>query len=98
MSKKIRIIYLYLVCLISLFLIVGGIVFTVNAVAQYFFPTNYYYSSSYYSYNERKIEEENTKRANLRNAISSFALIAVSSPIFIYHWKKVEAERKEMEG
>jgi hypothetical protein len=94
MSKRIRVIYLYLVCLISLFLIVGAIISSVNYFAQYFFPTNSY---SYYSVVERKLEMENDKIENLRNGISSLALLAVSTPLFIYHWKKVESERKELE-
>lgn len=98
MSKNIRIVYLYLVCLISLFMIIGGFVATINSFAEYFFPTNYY---SYYDETDisrRKIQEKNDKIDSLKSAVTTIALLAVSTPVFIYHWKKVEKERNELEG
>lgn len=45
-SKNIRTIYLYLVCLITLFLMVGGIISAIYSTANLVFPTSYY--SNYY--------------------------------------------------
>lgn len=102
MSKNIRIIYLYLVCLISLFMIIGGFVATVNSFAEYFFPTNYYSSYSYYDSSDDiarlKIQKENDKIANLKDAVTSIALLVVATPVFAYHWKKIEKDKKELEG
>jgi len=41
MASNFRIIYLYIVSLITLIMIVGGIVFTVNNITSYFFPDSY---------------------------------------------------------
>lgn len=89
MSKNIRIIYLYLVCLIMLFLVVGGFIFTFNSFANYLFPTTYSDIGTVYY--------ENSRIENLKSAITSFATFIVSGLIFIYNWKKIEKERKEME-
>ena len=89
MSKNIRIIYLYLVCLIMLVLAVGGFIFTFNFFGNYLFPTTYS--------NVGTVYYENARIENLKSAITSFATFIVSGLIFIYNWKKIEKERKEME-
>lgn len=108
--SKIRIIYLYSVCLITLFMAVGGFISSVNYIAQCSFPTSYYASTYYYGdkYVEteydykydafyQKSERENEKIRNLKSSINSFALLIISAPIFAYHWRKIESERKESE-
>lgn len=89
MSKNIRIIYLYLVCLIMLFIIVVSFVYTSYSVGEYLFPTSYsgIGTTSY----------ENARIESLRTAISSVATFIVSLIIFVYYWRKIEKERKEME-
>lgn len=89
MSKNIRIIYLYLVCLIMLILVVGGFIFTFNSLGNYLFPTTYSDIGTVYY--------ENSKIENLKTAITSFATFIVSGLIFMYNWRKIEKERKEME-
>jgi len=98
--SKIRIVYLYLVCLISLFIAVGSFVGGVNQTAEYFFPTSYYdYSYDYMSFGGNAYPEENAnyKAATLRALITCFAFSAVALPLFIYHWRRIEIERKESE-
>lgn len=41
-SKNVRTIYLYLVCLITLFLAVGGVISAIYETANLIFPTSYY--------------------------------------------------------
>ena len=41
-SKNIRALYLYAVCFITLMMTLGGIIFTVNAIADHFLASNYY--------------------------------------------------------
>ncbi len=99
MSKNIRIIYLYLVSFIALGMIVIGFITTVNSVSSYFFPiVNYYsyYGEDSYNYDEEiAIRTRNAKKESIKNAISSFTVIAIGTPLFIYHWKKIQIERKE---
>lgn len=110
MAKNIRIIYLYIVSFIALAMIVMGFVATVNAVASYCYPVVYYYGNSYYSdkddyrynsedryYEELAIETRNEKRESLKEGISYFAVTAVGTCLFGYHWNKIQSERKEVE-
>lgn len=90
MSKNIRIIYLYLVCLIMLFLIVGGFISTFYSFSSYLFPISYSGAETVYY--------ENARIDSLKTSISSFATFIVSGLVFIYYWKKIEKERKELEG
>ena len=89
MSKNIRIIYLYLVCLIMLVLVVGGFISTFNSLGSYLFPTTYSDVGT--------VNYENARIENLKSAITSFATFIVSGLIFMYNWLKIEKERKEME-
>ncbi len=43
------------------------------------------------------LEEERLvqKTRNLKSIFSSIAVLLVSAPLFIYHWGKIEKERKE---
>jgi len=80
---------------------IGGFIFTINYGTQYFFPTSFSYHQRIDSTFEGRRDinriRENERTRSLRSSINSFALFAVSAPIFAYHWKKAEAERKESE-
>lgn len=103
MSKNIRIVYLYLVSLITLGMIVIGIVCTITATTSYFFPVVNYYN--YYKedelHNEYDYEEQlaintrNEKKQSIREAISSVSIVAIGAPLYIYHFSKIQKERKE---
>ena len=117
--SKIRTIYLYCVCFITLSLSLGGFISTVNSGAQHFFPTSFAFHQSVTDWTlydrsnpwssqidrewelERQewqeVERQNARRRTLRSTLNSFGLLVVSAPIFIYHWKKAESERKESE-
>lgn len=56
-SKNIRTIYLYLVCFITLFLVIGGTIAAIYSLATTIFPTSYNYSY----YNELKYDEDYLK-------------------------------------
>ena len=64
-SKNIRTIYLYLVCLITLFMVIGGLIFTINSITEYIFPDNYtpyYYDYIDESFENGKISIENYEK------------------------------------
>jgi hypothetical protein len=42
-SKNIRTVYLYTVCFITLMMMIGGIISTVNAVANYYLPQTWHH-------------------------------------------------------
>ena len=108
MANNFRIIYLYIVSLITLCMIIGGIVSTVNYITSYFFPDSYVFfeddNDNYLSYNnsynndynskkETLIRQENYKREKIKNAVVSVAVLVVGTILYKYHWKLIEKER-----
>lgn len=71
MANNFRTIYLYIVAMITLGMIVGGIVSTANNIASYFYPDSYVFfeeESPKYSYDKYDMEYEydyDTARQNL---------------------------------
>lgn len=100
MSKHIRTIYLYIVAFITLCMIVFGIVFAVNNMASYYFPTVYYYMD-YDDYNnsqqgyEKELLKE--KRRNVKSMISSLTVTLIGIPLYMYHWKTILKEESKEE-
>ena len=106
--NKLRNIYLYLVSFVTLMMILGGLIFTVQNAMDVVFPTNYYYETypvektGDLTVEQKKINEENQKRnednrraESKKSVAKSVAVVAVALPVFIYHWKKIEREKKE---
>ena len=56
-SKNIRTIYLYLICLITLFMVIGGLIFTINSIGEYLLPIQH--RSYYYDYIEENMNNGN---------------------------------------
>ena len=106
MASNFRIFYLYIVSLITLFIMIGGIVSTVNNITSYFFPDSYVffetgetdkveydYGYEYGSENNNEIRRQNYKNEKIKNAIVSLATIAVGGIMYKYHWNIIENER-----
>ena len=110
MSNSFRTIYLYVVSFITLSMIVGGIVSSVNSITTYMYPTssifyeessdtqsNYYKYDDYTSTNNTEIKKENYKREKIKDTIVSIAIIIVGAIMYRYHWKLIEQERQKKE-
>jgi len=105
---KLRNVYLYLVCFVSLMMILMGVIFTVQNITDVMFPTNYYEmippeKTGGLSVEEQKNYEENQKRyeenrniESKKNVAKSIAVVIVALPTFAYHWRKVEKEKNEL--
>lgn len=102
MANNFRTIYLYIVSLITLGMIIGGIVSTVNNIASYFYPDSYVFfreessSYNYYDYDDvrkNQIEKENYKNEKIKNTVVSIAVTAVGAIMYKYHWNIIEKER-----
>ena len=91
--SKMRIVYLYIVCIITLGLAIGGIIFTVNNTVERFHPTSFRNDFS----SRRSVSGQNERRRVLRNTLNSAAVTIVAAPVYLYHWKKVNDEKKELE-
>lgn len=103
---SLRNLYLYLVCLITLIIVIFSAVNLVRGVVELAYPDPGYYG--YYSepvkegedgITEEEIarQEEIARDSQRRNAIlglvSSGAALLIAGPLYVYHWRKIETER-----
>lgn len=105
MANNFRTIYLYIVSLITLCMIVGGIVSTVNNIVSYFYPDSYIFfednktpsiydtSYDYNSVKNTQIQQNNYKKEKIKNIVVSVAVIIVGAIMYRYHWNLIEKER-----
>lgn len=106
MANNFRTIYLYIISLITLAMIVGGIVSSVNNITSYFYPDSYVFfsetnstsNSKYndYDYETSKnnlIKRENYKNEKIKNTVVSVVVIIVGGIMYKYHWNIIEKER-----
>lgn len=106
--SKLRNVYLYLVSFVALMMIIVGLIFTVQNITDVLYPTSYYYESLPLDKNgnltpeDKKIYEENQKRSqenqkkeSKKSVAKSIAVVVVALPTFMYHWSKIEKEKKE---
>ncbi|MGE5328023.1 MAG: hypothetical protein ACM3KR_00745 [Deltaproteobacteria bacterium] len=104
---KLRNIYLYLVCFVTLMMMIAGIIGSISAITNIYFPVDYSYYESFPTEpskevpqakkdkeEARRIQERNRSNETKRQLISSFSVVFVALPIFAYHWKKIENEKE----
>ena len=98
-----RIIYLYTVSFITLIMLIGGIISTVNNFMSYIFPTSsvFFNDTSYYASNNNEnslqIRRNNYKNQKLKNSIISIIVIVIGTTMYKYHWNLIEKERLKQE-
>ena len=109
MNSNIRIIYLYIVCFVTLGMIVTGISATVNSISSYFYPDDYvffqtenntynnytYYTDDYNEAEQNEIEKENYKTEQIKNAVVSLAVFVIGVIMYKYHWNIIEKEKNK---
>lgn len=105
MPNNFRTFYLYSISLITLIMIIGGIVATVNNTTSYFFPDSYIFfqdevddlekdsDSNYDVTNNYEIRRENYKNGKIKNIVVSTVVIAIGGIMYKYHWNIIEKER-----
>ena len=76
MANNFRIIYLYIVCLITLTMIIGGIVSTVNNITSYFYPDSYLF-----------FEEDNGYVTLVNATMASGEITETSKHTGMWAWK-----------
>jgi hypothetical protein len=103
---SLRNIYLYLVCLITLIMVIVGAVGVVRGVVELAYPDPYAGG-----YSERPVDvkgeptmseedwerqQELARQSSQRYAILSLvgngALLLIAGPLYVYHWRKIEVE------
>ncbi len=101
-EKIVRTLYTYLLVIGFLGGIITGVVSAVNTGVDYFLPeekekTEYVQHNDYdYKYNEVLNEELNNERRKNETAVNmytSFATVAICTPMFIYHLKLTKKDK-----
>lgn len=105
---SLRNIYLYLVCLITLIMVIVGAATAVRSVVELAYPDPSY--GGYYAEpvpvekggtvgltaEERAEQERLAKAQSTRQGVLSLAgnlaMVFIAGPLYIYHWRKIETE------
>ncbi|AVX20111.1 hypothetical protein SAMN02745885_00978 [Carboxydocella sporoproducens DSM 16521] len=91
----IRRIYLYLVAFATLMMMVIGAIRVVDAVVNIVYPEPppVVYKdpiSTQASKEELQLEQERQRYYRIRELISSLAIFGVATPVYLYHWHKIQ--------
>ncbi|MRR12229.1 hypothetical protein EG835_07135 [bacterium] len=102
---SLRNIYLYLVCLITLIMVIVATVGLVRSTVELVYPDPGYYSEPIKEgadgrteeqiEAERKYQEESSRRYAILNLVGNGAMLLVAGPLYIYHWRKIEVEHTD---
>ncbi len=102
---KLRNIYLYLVCFVTLMMMVFGTVNIIGSITDIIFPVDYSYhipkmdTSDSTEPTEKQLEEarqreqQNRDMENKKRLIKAVSFVLVALPVFVYHWRKIENEK-----
>ena len=116
-SWSIRNLYFYLVCLVTLFLFVGGAISAINSAVQLAVtdepnvPLIHVYYPEYREAGEdpvfdppplEKLEKRRAEQERMyedyqswtwRSLLNSIALMIISLPFYLYHWRQVKPDK-----
>lgn len=102
---SLRNIYLYLVCLITLIMVIVAVVGLVRNTVELLYPDpGYYYSEPVKGEGGRTPEEiekeqeyqrSSSRRYAIINLVGNMAMLLVAGPLYVYHWRKIEVEHVE---
>lgn len=97
MANNFRTIYLYIICIITLSMIIGGIVSTVNNATSYFYPDSYvFFEEDTDDADEARrnlVEMQNYKNTKIKNMVVSIVVVSVGAIMYKSHWNIIEKER-----
>lgn len=107
---SLRNIYLYLVCLITLIMVIVGAVGVIRSGVELLYPEPTMMEplpkdeSGKPSMTEeewqrqQEIGRKSSQRWAIINLVGNVALVLVAGPIYVYHWRKIEEEKTEPVG
>ncbi len=99
---SLRNIYLYLVCLITLIMVIFATVSLVRSTVELLYPDPGYFGPVAVEKDGPTAEEiersqDLSRRQSRRNAVlglvGSAAMLLVAGPLYVYHWRKIESEK-----
>jgi hypothetical protein len=96
-----RNLYLYLVCLITLIIVIFSVVQLVRGVVELLYPDPGYYQT--YPERDPELTEEEAaaqeqaqmdsqRRYAVLGIVSSATALLIAGPLYVYHWRKIEKE------
>jgi hypothetical protein len=102
---SLRNIYLYLVCLITLIMLIVSAVNVVRSVVELVYPDP---AASLerlpapevageevdeeYLEEQRQAQADSSRRWSILSLVTSATMILVAGPLYLYHWRKIEAD------
>jgi hypothetical protein len=104
---SLRNIYLYLVCLITLIMVIVGTATAVRGVVDILYPDPGFYSerpldekgNPMYTdedwQRQQDLQKQSTRRYAVISLVGSLAYVFIAGPVYIYHWRKIESEKGE---
>ncbi|HEY3317103.1 MAG TPA: hypothetical protein VGK50_01585 [Coriobacteriia bacterium] len=102
---SLRNIYLYLVCLITLIMVIFAIVNGVRGVVQLVYPNPGYFAGAPVpekgvpatgpSKAEVALQQAQDRRNSILDLVGSVAMLAVAGPVYLYHWRRIERDIAE---
>ena len=94
--------YLYLVCLVTLVLAIFAAVSIVRSVSQIAYPDPGYYGIEVAATEGGATKEdvarqedrarESQRRQAVQSIVGSGAMLLISVPVYLYHWRRVQEE------
>ena len=104
---SLRNIYLYLVCLITLIMVIVGAATAVRSAVDIAYPDPGYLTERPLDENgdplytdaewerQQDLAQASTFRYALLSLVGSLSFVVVAGPVYVYHWRKIEAEKSE---
>ena len=104
---SLRNIYLYLVCLITLIMVIVSAVGVVRSTVELIYPDpGYYYDVPVEKGGtserteadieaEQESQREQSRRQAILNLVGNASMLLVAGPLYVYHWRKIEVEHVE---
>lgn len=102
---SLRNIYLYIVCLITLIMVIVGAAGTVRTIVEFIYPdpggAMFYPSKVEPAKQEAEIadlekqealQRAQSTRQSALNLAGNIALVVIAGPLYVYHWRKIEGE------
>ncbi|MBN2841288.1 MAG: hypothetical protein JXP37_10075 [Coriobacteriia bacterium] len=106
---SLRNIYLYIVCLITLIMVIVGAAGTVRTIAEFLYPDP---GAAFYPYKmepakreaeaaeleeQEALQRAQSTRQSALNLAGNIALVIIAGPLYVYHWRKIEEELDVMD-
>jgi hypothetical protein len=105
---SLRNIYLYLVCLITLIMVIVAAVGLVRGIVDLAYPDPYITEQPVpmdgakpaMTEEEWQMEQDTQARSQRRYAVldivGNAAMLLIAGPLYLYHWRKIETEHSEV--